>query len=237
MNRQLSERLLVIASLVTPGLRLADVGCDHGLLSLYLLGNQTVPYAIGMDLREGPLSRAQENAVREHLGDRIVFRLSDGLDAYEAGEADSLVIAGMGGQMMADILLREPEKTASFQELILEPQKDPDRVRAALRRLPFGITAERMVKEQGKYYPVIRAARSAPMASSGLGERIDDYYGPILLKNRDGVLKAFLDFREPALRRILDGLAAENAGKRRQFEQALEDIETIRRYFSCGCQS
>ena len=181
MNRQLSERLLVIASLVTPGLRLADVGCDHGLLSLYLLGNQTVPYAIGMDLREGPLSRAQENAVREHLGDRIVFRLSDGLD--------------------------------------------------------FGITAERMVKEQGKYYPVIRAARSAPMATSGLGERIDDYYGPILLKNRDGVLKAFLDFREPALRRILDGLAAENAGKRRQFEQALEDIETIRRYFSCGCQS
>ena len=118
MNRQLSERLLVIASLVTPGLRLADVGCDHGLLSLYLLGNQTVPYAIGMDLREGPLSRAQENAVREHLGDRIVFRLSDGLDAYEAGEADGLVIAGMGGQMMADILLREPEKTASFQELI-----------------------------------------------------------------------------------------------------------------------
>ncbi len=237
MNRQLSERLFAIASLVTPGFRLADVGCDHGLLSLYLLERQTVPYAIGMDLREGPLSRARENAVREHLGDRIEFRLSDGLDAYEAGEADSLVIAGMGGQMMKDILLREPEKTDSFQELILEPQKDPDRVRAALRQLSFGISAERMVKEQGKYYPVIRAARSAPNASSGLGTRIDDYYGPLLLQNRDSVLGAFLDFREPAIRRILDGLTEENGGKRRQFEQALADIETIRRYFSCKCLS
>lgn len=257
-----SERLSAVASFVTPGNRLCDVGCDHGWLSLGLLAEGTVPSAIGMDLRRGPLTRAAENAGKVHLQDRFELRLSDGLDAYHAGEADTLVIAGMGGRMMTDILLREPDKTRSFIELVLEPQKEPEKVRGALRKLSFGIRDELMICEQGKFYPVIHALRDAAGVRTGLGARIEDRYGPALIRDGDPVLQEYLEFRERIDRQILDGTEPESCRdkarpgatqqdsahqgmieqdrvppdtirRRELFRQDLADIETIRRYISC----
>ena len=76
---QLSMRLRAIAGMVTKGNRLADVGCDHGYLSIWLVSEKTVPSAIAMDVRPGPLSRARENITRYGLEDYIETRLSDGL--------------------------------------------------------------------------------------------------------------------------------------------------------------
>lgn len=101
---QLSLRLSAIAGLVTRGNRLVDVGCDHGYLpvSLYLDGK--IPGAIAMDVRKGPLSRAQEHISQYGLDAYIETRLSDGLEALKPGEGDTLVIAGMGGPLMERIL-------------------------------------------------------------------------------------------------------------------------------------
>ena len=93
-------RLRAIAGMVTKGNRLADVGCDHGYLSIWLVSEKTVPSAIAMDVRPGPLSRARENITRYGLEDYIETRLSDGLAKLEPGEGDTLVIAGMGGPLM-----------------------------------------------------------------------------------------------------------------------------------------
>ena len=103
---QLSLRLSAIAGLVTRGNRLVDVGCDHGYLpvSLYLDGK--IPCAIAMDVRKGPLSRAQEHISQYGLDEYIQTRLSDGLEALKPGEGDTLVIAGMGGPLMEGFLLR-----------------------------------------------------------------------------------------------------------------------------------
>ena len=100
---QLSMRLRAIAGMVTKGNRLADVGCDHGYLSIWLVSEKTVPSAIAMDVRPGPLSRARENISRYGLEDYIETRLSDGLTKLEPGEGDTLVIAGMGGPLMERI--------------------------------------------------------------------------------------------------------------------------------------
>ena len=88
---------------------------------------------------------------------RVELRLSDGLDDYRPGEAQTLLIAGMGGLVIRSILTREPDKTRSFRELILEPQSEAALVRAALRELGAGICDEVMVEEDGKFYPIIRA--------------------------------------------------------------------------------
>ena len=91
---QLSLRLSAIADLVTEGNRLVDVGCDHGYLPVYLIQQKKIPSAIAMDVRKGPLSRAQEHIRQYGLEEYIQTRLSDGLEGLKAGEGDTLVIAG-----------------------------------------------------------------------------------------------------------------------------------------------
>ena len=101
---QLSKRLSAVAGLVTRGNRLVDVGCDHGYLPVYLYLNHMIPSAIAMDVRPGPLSRAEEHIAQYGLGEYIETRLSDGLAALGTDEGDTLVIAGMGGPLMERIL-------------------------------------------------------------------------------------------------------------------------------------
>ena len=121
---QLSLRLSAIADLVTEGNRLVDVGCDHGYLPVYLIQQKKIPSAIAMDVRKGPLSRAQEHIRQYGLEEYIQTRLSDGLEGLKAGEGDTLVIAGMGGPLMERILTDGRSVRNSFSELILQPQSD-----------------------------------------------------------------------------------------------------------------
>lgn len=132
---QLSLRLSAIAGLVTRGNRLVDVGCDHGYLpvSLYLDGK--IPGAVAMDVRKGPLSRAQEHISQYGLDAYIETRLSDGLEALKPGEGDTLVIAGMGGPLMERILTDGAEVRESFREMILQPQSDIPHFRRFIRKI------------------------------------------------------------------------------------------------------
>ena len=101
---QLSERMKAVAALVSPGSRVVDVGCDHGYLPIYLVMNKRIPSAVAMDVKSGPLSRAQENIKAHGLDTYIETRLSDGLKNLKKGEGDALIIAGMGGPLMEKIL-------------------------------------------------------------------------------------------------------------------------------------
>ena len=153
----MSARLEAIVELAERGDILCDVGCDHAHVPIRLLQSGCYRRVIGMDVIAGPLGKAAGNLSLYGMEDLVELRLSNGLDAFSAGEADTLVITGMGGTLMEDILLRQPEKTASFSALVLGPQSDPEKVRAALRRLGFIIKKEKLIFEDGKYYPVIRA--------------------------------------------------------------------------------
>ena len=153
-------RLRAIAGMVTKGNRLADVGCDHGYLSIWLVSEKTVPSAIAMDVRPGPLSRARENITRYGLEDYIETRLSDGLAKLEPGEGDTLVIAGMGGPLMERILKDGAKVREGFQELILQPQSDLPHFRHFLSEIGWEIVREEMIKEDGKFYPMMKAVRN-----------------------------------------------------------------------------
>ena len=167
---RLSKRLTAIADMVgacsaggrSPdgGYCLCDVGTDHAHIPIRLLKDGRISHSIAMDVIEGPLEKARQNIERYGVSDHVTLRLSDGLDAYVPGEADGLVIAGMGGRIMNKILLREPSKTLDFDELILQPQADPEFVRRALRELGLGIDREEIVLEDNKYYPVIHVVHS-----------------------------------------------------------------------------
>lgn len=152
----LSDRMRAVASMVTAGNRVCDVGCDHGFVSIYLVEQRLSPAVLAMDVRSGPLGAAREHIAERGLEEIITTRMSDGLHNYNIGEADTLICAGMGGGLMRRILSENSAKTDSFQELILQPQSEIEQFRAWLRERRYRITEEKMVEEDGKFYPMMR---------------------------------------------------------------------------------
>jgi len=200
----LSERLRTVADMVTEGNRVCDVGCDHGFVPIYLIQQKISPKVLAMDLRKGPLRAAREHVAAYGLEEKIETRLSDGLHNYKNGEADTLVCAGMGGGLMMRILSEDREKTASFQELILQPQSEIEKFRRFLRESGLRILDENILEEEGKFYQVIRAVGAdAPLEELC---KLEDRYGPVLLRKKTPVFFAYLE-REAALyREILTNL-------------------------------
>ena len=147
---ELSKRLQAVAALVTAGYITADIGTDHAYIPIYLVEHGLIPSAFAMDINEGPLSRAREHVEENGLSDRIELRLSDGLCALQPGEAETAVLAGMGGGLMIRILKNSPDVTAGMKEFILQPQSEIARVRAFLLEEGFLFIREDMVLEDGK---------------------------------------------------------------------------------------
>jgi len=206
---ELSKRLAAVAGMVTNGNAVCDVGCDHGYVSIYLVKQGISPRAIAMDVRKGPLSQAEQNIRMYGLSDYIETRLSDGVDALENGEADTLILAGMGGKLMESILTRGWDKVICMRELILQPQSEIPLFRKFLRDSGFGIVTENMVYEDEKFYPMMRViplmqgvAEDTPQEDNVL----TDLYGGLLLKQRHPVLKQYLDFQNEKLTRLLKEL-------------------------------
>ena len=179
---RLSNRMHMVADLVMPGNVLADIGCDHGYLSVWLVREKRVSRAIAMDLREGPLAKAKESITFFHQNERIETRLSDGMDKLRPGEADCIVIAGMGGILMRDILQRGRECCALAKQLVLQPQSDPETVRSEIHNQGFYIADERACYEDGKYYVAFsceKGEENVPYSETELK------YGRILVERRD----------------------------------------------------
>ena len=195
---KLSNRLLTVASFVTDGNRLADVGTDHGYIPIYLLQAGRIPSAIAMDINEGPLQRAKEHIVQYGLESYIETRLSDGVDALEPGEADSILIAGMGGGLVMHILSDGEAVCRQAKELILQPQSELERVRSYLWLNGYVILEENMILEDEKFYPMMRVVYQNILDKESAENELFCRYGKYLLKQKHMVLKEYLK-REEAL--------------------------------------
>lgn len=153
---ELSIRLKTVAEAVTKGNRVADVGTDHGYVPIYLVKNNLSPGGIAMDVNKGPLEKAQEHIRQEKLGGRIATRLGNGLVPLEPEETDTVVIAGMGGDLICKILKAKPEFLTEGKEFILQPQSEWFKVRQLLKEYHYQIEKEWFLKEDGKYYVIIK---------------------------------------------------------------------------------
>ena len=136
-----------------------DVTMDFTII--YLVMNQLASAGIAMDVADGPLMRAKEHIHQYGLDNRIALRKSDGLQQLVEGEADTILISGIGGALMERILREFPHVTQSAKELVLSPQSEIYKVRHALHDLGFVIAQEEMVFDQGKYYTIIRCERGS----------------------------------------------------------------------------
>lgn len=231
---ELSGRMNAVASLVTAGSRLADIGTDHAYIPICLVKNARIPAAIAMDVNQGPLLRAENNIKEQGLESLICTRLSDGFAALKPGEADAAVIAGMGGALMVRILREGMEIVRSLKECILQPQSEIDMVRAFLLKEGFLFITEKIVKEDGKYYFMMKVLppedEAAGSPSGEFWNKTELKYGKLLLEKRDPVLEEYLK-REQALReKILQNLEKKAAGRSEERKKELrEELACIRK--------
>ena len=225
---QLSQRLSSVASMVTAGNCLADVGTDHGYVPIYLYERNVIPRAIAMDINKGPLERAALHIAESGMKDVIETRLSDGLTALRPKEADSIVIAGMGGPLMIRILSAYPEVTASAKELILQPQSEIAEVRIWLYEQGYEIVEEHMVYEEGKYYPMFKAVKNPEAKKLSY---LEYKFGRLEVLKEKEVLKDFilreLSNKQNILQKLEEEQTEKSKGRAEEMKQLIKELEEM----------
>jgi tRNA (adenine22-N1)-methyltransferase len=200
----LGARLALCASMVRQGTALADVGTDHAYLPVWLALRGAIRSAVAVDIRPGPLERAKQNIEKFKVEEQVKARLSDGLDAVRPEEADDIVIAGMGGEMILNIVgraawLRNPQKN-----LILQPMTKEEELRRGLLKLGFFVCQEQAVQEDYHVYTVMRCVYSPEWKPQN--EALFPYIG--LLTGETPAGRAYLEREKKRLKNYIRGLEA-----------------------------
>ncbi len=189
--------------MITPGLTVADIGCDHAYLPIWLVREEISPHVIACDINAGPIERARENIEDVELTDRIEVRQGDGLSVIAPGEAGSVVMAGMGGKLMVKIMDEGSDVLEKVSEIIMEPQSDVAFVRHFLQDNGYRIISENMVNEDGKFYPLIKAIHGR----MNWDKEVYFRYGKVLLREENPVLHEFLLIEKDYCSRLLKELS------------------------------
>ena len=231
MKLPISKRLLCCALMVTPGSRVADIGTDHGYLGIYLLQSGAARHVIACDLRKDPLENARRNAKLFGVDGEMELRLSDGLEKILPDEVDTVVMAGMGGDLIQKILSQCPWRKREGLQFILQPQSAGNVLRRWLCEDGFEIQREEPVQDGHFLYTVmdIRQGEPAPLTPG------TEYASPALLASGSPLVGNYLARVENALQETVRGLT--NAEKQRPerlsyFRQALLEIQEMRKNYA-----
>ena len=234
----LSERLMMSIGMIPAGKVVADVGCDHARVAIWLVKNGIAPRVIATDLRPGPLSHADANIAYFHCEDKIETRLSDGLANLRPSEAEVILIAGMGGALTVHILSEGMERMQEAEELILQPQSERGAVRRFLLKHGFTIVDEKCCMEDGKFYNSIHAVNLKKQSEEPL-QRITEYeaaeleFGKLLLQEQNPVLHTYLknEYRKALIvKENLESNDTESA--RERLPEFMKELKTLERALS-----
>lgn len=217
MNTNLSLRLETIAKMVPPCRGLADIGSDHCLLPLSLANREDIAFLQAIDNKQGPY-RNMVKAVKEaHMENRISLSLSNGLDCLDE-RVDAIVLAGMGGKLIADILTRGKRNLAHIEYILLDAHRDLRYVREFVLGLGYAIIDENLIKEKDLFYSIILFKKGeAPI----LNEE-DLLFGPFIRRKRG---KDYIDYllqNKKRIAKILQGDISLN--NRRYYDYLLNAI-------------
>lgn len=223
---KLSKRLETVASMVTKGNRAADIGCDHGFVPIFLVESGISPSAVAADVRHGPLSRAKDHIKEHGLEDKIQTRLSDGLSDIKPGEADSLIMSGIGGILMIRLLADNCETAKSFRELILSPQSELADVRRYLVENGYFIEYEHMLCDEGKFYFIFYVVGKNDEREWSEEEY---RYGKDICAEDLEIFRVYLEKEKRQYEQILEkiNLAPQNERSERRIAQLYEDIACV----------
>lgn len=214
---EVSKRLQQVAAFVSYS-TMADIGTDHGYVPLYLWEQGKLKKALACDINKGPLARAKENISRMGAEQVVETRLGSGLYPVKPREVETAVIAGMGGMLTIHILEDSQEVVQSLKELVLSPQHDIDAVRRYIHEIGFSIAEEALLKEEGKYYTVLRCVHGQERYET----ETEYQYGKVLLEAGSSLFLEKLEQEEKQLQKVEEKLRQNTSGK---VEKRLQEVE------------
>lgn len=192
---KISKRLKCIGDLVPDNTFILDIGCDHGLLDIYVCLEKNCR-AIASDINEKPLEKAKENIKKYNLENKIDISLGDGLSSYKEG-VDTLVLSGLGSNTIVSILKKDKNILNKIDSIIVSSNNDYLFLRKSICDLGFMIDKEVICLDYGKYYPVIRFIRGKRKYSN-----FEYKYGPVLLDEKSDIFKNYLLLNKNKLNKI-----------------------------------
>ena len=221
---QLPKRLETIIERMPASGCIADIGCDHAYVAIEAVRRGKAARALACDVRKGPLQQAAEHILCAGLAGKIETRLSDGLEKVAPGEADSVIIAGMGGPLMERIL---QGRLADFGHFVLSPQSEIPHFRRFLLAEGMQIDEETMLIDEGKYYVIFNVSQRADASSDPMYVTEEDFlYGGPLLRRLDPVLKSFLEKEKTRYEGILG--QTDSAEVRAAYQHCMNALEAYR---------
>lgn len=200
----LSERLTHIINLIPKCNCLADIGTDHGFIPIYSILNNKANHAIASDINKGPIRIAKINIDKYNLNDRIETRIGSGLSTLKEDEADVIVIAGMGGILISEIIESHIAIARSAKWLILQPVQYPEVLRKYLLRSDFNIVDEDIVKDENKYYYIIKAENKKVHEYN---KEVYYYTGMKLIEKGHPLIKEYILYKIGSFNNILNNLS------------------------------
>lgn len=226
---KLTNRLLKIASLVTPNKRLADIGTDHGYIPVYLLNKKIINFAILADINRGPLENARKEVNKNKLEDKVDLRLGSGIEVLKKGEVDEIIIAGMGGILIGELLEANKEVAHEAEKLILQPMQAQEELRKYLLNNGYEILDECLEKEDFRLYEIIVTKYT------GKNTEVEDdiYYevGKKLLENKDELLNEFIDNKIKKYNNIVEKLGNKESdailSRRNSANEKIEKLKNL----------
>ena len=174
---------------------LADIGTDHGYIPILAVESNKVTKAIACDIKEMPLQSAKNNIHKRNLAAHIKTRLGPGLTPIKKDEVECITIAGMGGELICNILDESYELIQNTKQIILAPQSKVEEVRKYLHQIDFTITNESLVKDEGKYYHILNCKKGKEVTYTDM----EYYIGKILLQKKDEI---FLEYAELEIKKL-----------------------------------
>lgn len=199
-NITLTPRLRCVADMIGECELLADIGTDHAYIPIYAVQNGQAMRAVASDVVKGPVNIARKNVAEHALCDKIDVVLSDGLG--KADGADVIVIAGMGGKLICDILAANLDTARSAKRLVLQPMTCVEDVRRFLHQHSFEVVDERLAKEENKIYNVLVARRG----EEDIADEFLYFVGKKLFENNDPLLLEYLHKKAAVLTRRANGM-------------------------------
>lgn len=223
MNNPISKRLLTAAKMIDKGAKVADVGCDHGYLSIFLVQNEIASYVCASDLREGPLGAARKNAEKFGVADKIDFVCADGFSGIEPGKVDTLICCGMGGDLIRKIIEHSPWVRDEKYTLILQPQSGQSEFRRWLTREGFSIEEEQPILDERFVYFSMKVRYTGQVTELTPGQA---YVTPQMLESKSADLPFYIDRVLESLNKSIRGMemASKPDEKLDYFKKAKEEI-------------
>lgn len=175
---KLSKRLESISSLIPNNSKVIDIGCDHGLLDVYLYQQKKSIKIIASDINENALNNAKENIKKNNLEEFIETRLGNGLDTLrEEDDIDTIIISGMGAHTAVGILKNNINKLKNIRTIVIQSNTKIEFLRKEITKMNYIIEDELLIEDNKKIYTIVKFAKGKKKYT-----RKELYFGPILLK-------------------------------------------------------